>query len=74
MADPAMHERGMLETIEHPDLGRVVMPTSPIRYQGQTPPPLQPSPGLGEHNAEVYGDLLGLSQAELDDLSAQGVI
>ena len=74
MADPAMHERGMLETIEHPDLGRVVMPTSPIRYQGQTPPPLQPSPGLGEHNAEVYGDLLGLSQAELDDLSEQGVI
>jgi crotonobetainyl-CoA:carnitine CoA-transferase CaiB-like acyl-CoA transferase len=31
-------------------------------------------PRLGEHNAEVYGELLGLSQDDLDDLRARGVL
>ena len=34
----------------------------------------QPPPGIGEHNQEVYGDLLGYSHAELQDLQAEGVI
>lgn len=33
-----------------------------------------PAPTLGEHNREVLGGLLGLSDAELDELEAQGVI
>jgi crotonobetainyl-CoA:carnitine CoA-transferase CaiB-like acyl-CoA transferase len=31
-------------------------------------------PALGEHNAEVYGELLGLTAAEIDDLRARGVL
>lgn len=31
-------------------------------------------PRLGEHNAEVYGDLLGLAANEIDDLRARGVL
>jgi crotonobetainyl-CoA:carnitine CoA-transferase CaiB-like acyl-CoA transferase len=74
MHDPHMHERGMLVTIDHPDLGQVVMPTTPIRHHGSPPPQLTPSPGLGEHNREIYGDWLGLADAELQELAAQGVI
>jgi crotonobetainyl-CoA:carnitine CoA-transferase CaiB-like acyl-CoA transferase len=33
-----------------------------------------PTPGLGEHNAEVYGRLLGLDDQDLDGLSERGVI
>ena len=33
-----------------------------------------PTPGLGEHNAEVFGRLLGLGERELDGLRQRGVI
>jgi crotonobetainyl-CoA:carnitine CoA-transferase CaiB-like acyl-CoA transferase len=32
------------------------------------------SPLLGEHNAEVYGEWLGLTVRDLEDLKAQEVI
>jgi crotonobetainyl-CoA:carnitine CoA-transferase CaiB-like acyl-CoA transferase len=31
-------------------------------------------PRLGEHNAEVYGELLGLTQHDIDELHARGVV
>jgi crotonobetainyl-CoA:carnitine CoA-transferase CaiB-like acyl-CoA transferase len=31
-------------------------------------------PRLGEHNAEVYGDLLGPTPAEIDNMHASGVL
>jgi crotonobetainyl-CoA:carnitine CoA-transferase CaiB-like acyl-CoA transferase len=33
-----------------------------------------PSPSLGEHNRDVLGDLLGLSEQEIAALEAQGII
>ena len=74
MNDPHMHERGMLRTVDHPDLGTVILPSSPIRYDEQRGPELRPSPGLGAQNAEIYGGWLGLSAEELSALKADGVI
>ncbi|MDX1384694.1 MAG: CoA transferase [Thermoanaerobaculia bacterium] len=74
LVDPHMHERGMLQWVEHPTLGRVVLPSSPIRVHGAATPPLRPSPAIGEHNREVYGDWLGLSEERIADLEADGVI
>jgi CoA:oxalate CoA-transferase len=74
MADPHMHERGMLEYVDHPDLGRVVLPTTPLRLHGAGVAPAQPSPRLGQHNEEIYGGWLGLSAAEIEELRQQKVI
>jgi crotonobetainyl-CoA:carnitine CoA-transferase CaiB-like acyl-CoA transferase len=74
MNDAHMHGRGMLHRIDHPELGPVVVPSSPIRLHGAAAPPMLPSPALGEHNEAVYGDWLGVDRAEITALKAGGVI
>jgi CoA:oxalate CoA-transferase len=74
MHDPGMHERGFLAEIEHDEIGRITVPTSPLRFHGADPVPLVPSPKLGQHNQEIYGGWLGLSAAEITELEREGVI
>jgi CoA:oxalate CoA-transferase len=74
MADAHMHERGFLERIEHPEFGPVVVPTTPLRLHGTARVPTMPSPTMGQHNADVYLDWLGLSENELASLRREGVI
>lgn len=72
--DPHMHERGMLEWIEHPDFGRIVVPGSPLRVHGTEPLASTPSPRLGQHNDEIYGEWLGLGADGVAELKRDGVI
>jgi crotonobetainyl-CoA:carnitine CoA-transferase CaiB-like acyl-CoA transferase len=74
MNDAHMHERGMLQRVEHPSLGEVVLPNSPLRLHGADRVAPVPSPGLGQHNQDVYGDWLGLGQAGVAALVRDGVI
>ena|ERR1043166_337198 len=72
--DPNMHARGSLQWIDHPEFGRVVLQHSPIRLDGTPLLPLQPSGRLGEQNASVYQDWLGVSKTEHDQLAHDKVI
>ena len=74
MRDAHMHGRGALEWVDHPELGRVVMPTTPLRLHGLDVAAMAPSPRVGQHNDEVYGGWLGLSATERDALRNEGVI
>jgi len=74
MHDPHMHERGMLEWIDHDEIGRLVVPNSPLRFHGADKVPTTPSPKLGQHNDEIYGGWLGLSGSEISELQREGVI
>jgi CoA:oxalate CoA-transferase len=74
MNDPHMHERGMLQRIQHPSLGEIVVPNSPLRLHGADRVPPVPSPKLGEHNVEVYCGWLGISETDMMALIANGVI
>lgn len=73
-ADPQVRHRGMIEEVEHPTAGRVRLVGIPVKFAAtpgrvQSPPPL-----LGEHTAEVLGQLLGYSAEDLARLRAASVI
>jgi formyl-CoA transferase len=67
-----MRERGMVQTMEHP-AGTYDVPGNPVRLSA-SPTEVTRAPLLGEHSAEVYGELLGLSEDDVAQLRADGVI
>ena len=71
--DPYLRKRGIIAEVKHPERGSVLIPGFPVRMSDSSVPVTR-SPGLGEHNIEVYKGLLGLSADEYDSLQAAGVI
>lgn len=74
VADPALHARGSLRWIDHPEAGRLPIPHSPIRWHGSPLLTLDPSPALGADNETVLTELAGLAGDELRILADQGVL
>jgi CoA:oxalate CoA-transferase len=74
MNDRHMHERGMLQHVDHPSLGDVILPNSPLRLHGAERTETVPSPFLGQHNQEIYGDWLGLGADAVEGLRRDGAI
>lgn len=72
--DPHMREREAVMEFEDPEKGKLLIPG--------VFPKLKKAPGrvkflgpkLGEHNQEIYGEFLGLSSAEIEELKKKGVI
>ncbi|MCY3631654.1 MAG: CoA transferase [bacterium] len=73
--NPQVNARGFYETVEHPLAGTHRFPAMPVRF-GRQPDRwfVRPAPTLGEHNAEVLGDLLGVDEEELARLEAAQII
>jgi crotonobetainyl-CoA:carnitine CoA-transferase CaiB-like acyl-CoA transferase len=63
----------MIVDVEHPTRGTMPMPGSPIRMS-DSPTEVTRAPLLGEHNAEVYGKLLGFGAEDLATLKRDGII
>ena len=74
MNDAHMHERGMLQRVDHPSLGPVILPNSPLRLHGADRVEPVPSPLLGQHNMDVYGNWLGLGEKGVAALQRAGAI
>jgi formyl-CoA transferase len=72
--DENMHARGSLQWVDHPSLGRVVLPHSPLVFEGTTRRAIESSLPLGACNQTVFGDWLGHSAAELAGFKAAGAI
>jgi crotonobetainyl-CoA:carnitine CoA-transferase CaiB-like acyl-CoA transferase len=73
-ADPQYRARETLVTVDDPVVGPVRMP-APVPRLSETPARIpRPAPEVGEHNAEVYGELLGLGETDLARLRQDGVL
>jgi crotonobetainyl-CoA:carnitine CoA-transferase CaiB-like acyl-CoA transferase len=73
--NPQLRHRGFFESLEHPRTGAMLYPRPPFApLDGASRWLFRPAPTLGEHNAEVLTALCGLTESELQRLSAKGVI
>lgn len=73
LSDPQVLARDMLVDVPHPG-GRITrQPGNPIKLS-DTVDSFRAPPLVGQHNDEVYRDLLGLDPAALADLRRRGVI
>ena len=72
--DEHMHERGMLNNINHPTMGDVILPKSPIRFHKTPESELNIEPTIGQHTREVLVEWLQISGEKVDTLIRAGVI
>jgi crotonobetainyl-CoA:carnitine CoA-transferase CaiB-like acyl-CoA transferase len=72
--DPHIEERQGIATYTHALLENMRMLRCPIRIQGASGRMARAAPLLGEHNREVYRDLLGYKETELKRLRSEKVI
>ena len=55
-ASPQVAHLGLIEELEHPALGTLRLPGSPLRFSRSGGTPVRPPPRLGEHNVELLGE------------------
>ncbi len=71
---PHLHERGFFVEVEHPVVGKMMMPGVACEYS-ETPATIRtPAPLLGQHNKEVYCKRLGHSPQALAAWRKKGVV
>ena len=73
MHDPDLHARGMMQTIEHPVRGPVIVTGWPLRMS-DTKVALKSSPVLGADCEAIYGEWLGCTADEVKDMKQAKVI
>ena len=72
--DPHFKAREAIITVDHPQFGRLRMQNVAPKLS-ETPGTVRASsPGLGQHNEEVYLDLLGMPRERFEQLQARKVI
>lgn len=72
--DPHMHERGSLQWQDHPELGRIVVQHSPLRFAGDPLRELRPSRTLGADTDALLAKHLGLSPEAVAELRGRKVV
>ena len=71
--DPQVRHLGLLTELDQPGYGPVKMLDFPFKASATPASIRRPAPRLGEHTAEVLGEL-GLEPAEIERLATVGAI
>lgn len=72
--DPQLQHRGHWLTMNHAEMGPSVYNAPAFRMTGMPAGPRSPAPLLGEHNAVVLSEILGMAGDEVAALEAAGVL
>jgi crotonobetainyl-CoA:carnitine CoA-transferase CaiB-like acyl-CoA transferase len=74
LKDAQLHARGFIQEVDRAFIGRHPQPSMPFRESDKPHPIRFAPPTLGEHNREILGGLLGLSDAEIEQLARDDII
>jgi crotonobetainyl-CoA:carnitine CoA-transferase CaiB-like acyl-CoA transferase len=74
VADEQLAYREVFVKISDDELGAMTVQAPVPRFSESTGRVDHLGPRLGEHNTDVYGDLLGLNTTDIDTLRARGVL
>jgi crotonobetainyl-CoA:carnitine CoA-transferase CaiB-like acyl-CoA transferase len=72
--DPQVESSGILRKIDHPRRGKMRVWGSPLHLTDSPSVELPPAPALGEHTRTVLRERLKLTDADLEELAAEGTI
>ena len=74
LRDPQFAHRGFFVDAERSAMGNLKFPEAPFSMEATPWRSGQPAPSIGQHNAEVLGEGLGLTPDEMAHLRFQGVV
>jgi formyl-CoA transferase len=71
--EPSLRATGTVVEVDHPTRGKYLTVGQPIKLS-DSPAAVKRSPLLGEHTEEILGDVLGLSEDEIEATWASGAL
>lgn len=74
VADEQLAHRGVFMQVSDAELGAMTVQAPVPRFSGATGRVEHLGPRLGEHNTDVYRELLDMTASDIDDLHARGVL
>ena len=72
--DPHFKHRGISATVEHPVMDKQVVFGVPWQFSKTPVTVKKASPLMGENNRYVFGELLGISDEEIEQLVEEEII
>jgi benzylsuccinate CoA-transferase BbsF subunit len=72
--DSHLWEWGYWRKMDHHEVGERIIPGMPVKMSNVPELNYSMPPDVGQHNREIFGELLGLSDAEIQTLMEQKVI
>ena len=71
--EPSLRETGTIVEVDHPERGPYLSVGCPVKLSDNDVV-VERSPLLGEHSAEILGEVLGYSESEIEALQESGVV